>query len=426
MAKQSKSNRTTNFRNKNNRVMKNKGNKGVIQKSAPKFKKGPIKNKGKKTIQIRDARQKLIQKKRNVSDAREVLTKMAKTQDARNKLDKIRGVRQPVNTPKIKVKAIGSNIVQKVDRNGKISLETNKSRDSSEMNMVIQKQLGLLSPTRRPLKASQLRKPQFTKNVSPMRKTIINEMTRAMPTPRRFDSELYKWANPDLRPAASHLIGSLEPTRQAMRDVMREELLLANRWSDLITPKPLRLQPSGYVDLDAVNDDEEMVMAPPVRRIHLQGSTRVSNIHSRLDSAPIQAVSHGILGQPKTKVVIPAGHRIVVSNLQPSVTEDDIKELFEDIGQLLLAKLVRPGMAEVIYKNLKDAQKAVDTYHNRQLDGQPMKCLLVNKMQMAGSNQPTSTHSDGFSGIGLSSLASNRNKLIPDINTIHKVLFKKK
>lgn len=36
-------------------------------------------------------------------------------------------------------------------------------------------------------------------------------------------------------------------------------------------------------------------------------------------------------------------------------------------------------MAEVIYKNLKDAQKAVDTYHNRQLDGQPMKCLLVNK-----------------------------------------------
>jgi len=45
----------------------------------------------------------------------------------------------------------------------------------------------------------------------------------------------------------------------------------------------------------------------------------------------------------------------------------------------LSAKLVRSGVAEVIYKNLKDAQKAVDTYHNRQLDGQPMKCLLVNK-----------------------------------------------
>lgn len=62
------------------------------------------------------------------------------------------------------------------------------------------------------------------------------------------------------------------------------------------------------------------------------------------------------------------------------------KELFEDIGQLLTARLVRPGVAEVIYKNLKDAQKAVDTYHNRQLDGQPMKCLLVNKRPI---NQPT-------------------------------------
>lgn len=38
---------------------------------------------------------------------------------------------------------------------------------------------------------------------------------------------------------------------------------------------------------------------------------------------------------------------------------------------------MRPGTAEVIYKNMEDAVKAVDTYHNRQLDGQPMKCLLV-------------------------------------------------
>lgn len=63
-----------------------------------------------------------------------------------------------------------------------------------------------------------------------------------------------------------------------------------------------------------------------------------------------------------------------------------LQELFEDIGQLLVARLVRPGTAEVIYKNLKDAQKAVDTYHNRQLDGQPMKCLLVNKRPL---NNPT-------------------------------------
>lgn len=62
------------------------------------------------------------------------------------------------------------------------------------------------------------------------------------------------------------------------------------------------------------------------------------------------------------------------------------KELFEDVGPLLDARLVRTGVAEVIFEKLKDAQTAVDTYHNRQLDGQPMKCLLVNPRS---SNKPT-------------------------------------
>lgn len=44
---------------------------------------------------------------------------------------------------------------------------------------------------------------------------------------------------------------------------------------------------------------------------------------------------------------------------------------------MLESRLVRPGTAEVIYKTQEDAQKAVDLYHNRQLDSQPMNCLLV-------------------------------------------------
>lgn len=53
---------------------------------------------------------------------------------------------------------------------------------------------------------------------------------------------------------------------------------------------------------------------------------------------------------------------------------------------MLVSRLVRPGTAEVIYKTLKDATKAVETYHNRQLDGHPMKCLLVNPRP---KNNPT-------------------------------------
>lgn len=53
------------------------------------------------------------------------------------------------------------------------------------------------------------------------------------------------------------------------------------------------------------------------------------------------------------------------------------KELFGDVGGMLESRLVRPGTAEVIYKTVEDAKRAVDLYHNRQLDGQPMNCLLV-------------------------------------------------
>lgn len=61
-----------------------------------------------------------------------------------------------------------------------------------------------------------------------------------------------------------------------------------------------------------------------------------------------------------------------------------VQELFEDIGPLVASRLVRPGTAEVIYKMQKDAKTAVDAYHNRQLDGQPMKCLLVNSRPSNG------------------------------------------
>lgn len=59
----------------------------------------------------------------------------------------------------------------------------------------------------------------------------------------------------------------------------------------------------------------------------------------------------------------------------------------------MVARLVRPGTAEVIYKNLADANKAVEVYHNRQLDGQPMKCMLVNKRPVNNPTAPAITKS---------------------------------
>lgn len=53
------------------------------------------------------------------------------------------------------------------------------------------------------------------------------------------------------------------------------------------------------------------------------------------------------------------------------------QELFADIGVLLESRVVRPGVAEVIYERRADAIQAVDVYHNRQLDGRPMKCDMM-------------------------------------------------
>ncbi|KAG5899131.1 hypothetical protein JTB14_021629 [Gonioctena quinquepunctata] len=369
--------------------------------------------------EIQDARQKILQKKRKtVVDARDILSRMAKTQDARNKINKIRDVRTGVPSTSANVKVIGTHILRKTDRNGKISLVTNKAKQKSDMNLAIQKQLGLIPNSRSPpRKALPKRNAAVNTLRSPVsiRKTILNDMDyhaeRAEPV-RLYDPAVYKWAKPDSRSTASQMINSLETTRQVMREALREEL--SNGWPTYAShnsfqkltgiynkaplrsqnlARPVRLGPAGYIDLDEI-EDEEMPMVPLRSTMKLKGTSRVSNVHSRLDSSPSTPESHGIFSQ--TKVVVPAGHRIVVSNLQSSVTQDDIKELFEDIGQLLAAKLVRPGVAEVIYKNLKDAQKAVDTYHNRQLDGQPMKCLLVNKRPLNYPTAPPITKSESF------------------------------
>jgi len=285
------------------------------------------------------------------------------------------------------------------------------------------------------------------RNIPPamIRKTILNDLDYH-PSPLQSTYDPYahdylshdslKLGMPNSRLAPAPMLGPpLTTRRHQLRIAARNDLLdnSSADWRSYPVPHTRgRVTPSGYIDLDAP-DDEEMPMASPVKQtIFMQGTSRSSNVHSRLDTSPAQPQSHGIFAMPtKTKVVVPAGHRIVVSNLQQTVTQDDIRELFEDIGQLLVARLVRPGTAEVIYKNLKDAQKAVDTYHNRQLDGQPMKCLLVNKRPINNPTGPAINPKQDTAGIvaAISKKASaatkNSEKLVPDLQTIHKVLFQR-
>ncbi|KAF5292601.1 hypothetical protein FQA39_LY13934 [Lamprigera yunnana] len=387
-----------------------------------------------------DARQKLILKKRRtVADARDVLTKKARTRDARDTLLKLRGARQGETLNNSCIRVIGSNIYQKTDRNGKISLMTNKNKlSTNDINVAVQQQLGLITQNRKKGTGKQPpmigRKP-ITRNVAPnvLRKTILNDYEYHPAPFELFTDEYFPMENANLPNINNRLLmGSVSTSSPIFsKRMFADSVHNKGEWVPYnSTPYGRgRVTATGYIDLDAP-EDEEMPLASPIKQtIFMHGTAKNSNVHSRLDTAAVSTQSQGIFSTPtKTKVVVPAGHRIVVSNLQASVTQDDIRELFEDIGQLLVARLVRPGTAEVIYKNLRDAQKAVDTYHNRQLDGQPMKCLLVNKRPINNPTGPALTAKQDAAAIitalnKKAAVTKTNEKLVPDLQTIHKGIF---
>ncbi|KAL3527459.1 hypothetical protein ACH5RR_012115 [Cinchona calisaya] len=77
------------------------------------------------------------------------------------------------------------------------------------------------------------------------------------------------------------------------------------------------------------------------------------------------------------------GTKLYVSNLDAGVTNEDIRELFSEIGGLIryaihFDKNGRPtGSAEVLFARRSDAFQALRRYNNVQLDGKPMKIEIV-------------------------------------------------
>ncbi|XP_077474927.1 polymerase delta-interacting protein 3 isoform X1 [Stigmatopora argus] len=82
------------------------------------------------------------------------------------------------------------------------------------------------------------------------------------------------------------------------------------------------------------------------------------------------------------------GTKITVNNLHPRVTEEDIVELFCVCGALKRARLVKVGVAEVVFVRKDDAVSAYRKYNNRCLDGQPMKCNIHIQGNVITSDQP--------------------------------------
>ncbi|OWK03960.1 POLDIP3 [Cervus elaphus hippelaphus] len=124
--------------------------------------------------------------------------------------------------------------------------------------------------------------------------------------------------------------------------------------------------------------------------------------------------------------------RTLVNKEEPPKELPPAEELFCVCGALKRARLVHPGVAEVVFVKKDDAITAYKKYNNRCLDGQPMKCNLHMNGNVITSDQPIllrlsdspSVKKESELPRRVNSAASSNPPAEVDPDTILKALFK--
>ncbi|WOL00694.1 THO complex subunit 4A-like [Canna indica] len=135
--------------------------------------------------------------------------------------------------------------------------------------------------------------------------------------------------------------------------------------------------------------------AGPARRVPNRTSNRSAPYST--GKAPNSAWQHdkyvaqmGAFPTPAARASsIETGTKLYISNLEYGVSNEDIKELFAEIGDLKRYSINydksgrSKGTAEVVFSRRSDAFEAVKRYNNVLLDGKPMIIEII------GTNVPT-------------------------------------
>ncbi|KAM4882074.1 polymerase delta-interacting protein 3 isoform 4-T4 [Thomomys bottae] len=175
---------------------------------------------------------------------------------------------------------------------------------------------------------------------------------------------------------------------------------------------PLHAHPAG-MRINVVNnhqakqnlydlDEEDDVLAPiPAKQMKFSSSGSFLHHTAGLSSSKL-SVSKAL---PLTKVVqndaytapaLPSIRTKALTNVSRTLVNKEespkelpsAEELFCVCGALKRARLVHPGVAEVVFVKKDDAITAYKKYNNRCLDGQPMKCNLHMNGNVITSEQP--------------------------------------
>jgi len=416
---------------------------------------------GVKSGMVGDARQKIIQANRGkTGDARDKLGKMAKNTDARQKLEKLRNMKEG----KLEVKQVGGiTVTKKID--GKLTLSTKggggpgDSKKSSPSYKEV-KQIGRLTKTvssSGQVTLSSKSGGGGSVSAGGMRSGRSQEAGQVQGRSRSEGGRAG---------AGSVLRGTAGGARGDQKENVRRSVGGLSRDIDRLDDELLNARVDPFLLKRTIENSRDRVASRSpgqARRIsdkYNSGQRRAGSRSPLRDRSPVRGGRGYDYDDPRALLerdqelfkkrqreqeqelrsaqtdrtmasrldgagggvgISPLqGTKIVIQNLQTSVTQEDILELFGDIGALRRAKLVNPGHAEVTFVNKGDAVKAVEIYHNRQLDGKPMKCQLV------GSNNPVA--SGGATMKLPASLVSKKREGAgtappPDIESIHRALF---